>query len=137
MLINCVALLVIKRASHGLPVPSITAASVWICAPVVALMWLLFDGRIPEALPSRAVGAVLWLGLMGTVIGFLLWYYALQRMAATRVALIMLVTPITALLLGHLVNDERLTPTVWIGALLVLAGIALVVRAPSAAARQP
>ena len=84
------------------------------------------DGVWPVAPPTRAIGAVLWLGLMGTVFGFLLWYYALKHMAATRVALITLVTPVTALMLGHLINDERLTPSLWLGALLVLVGIGLV-----------
>jgi drug/metabolite transporter (DMT)-like permease len=130
MLVNCVALLVVKRIGRDLPVASITAASVWACAPVVTLIWWAVDGRLPEAPPLRAVAAVLWLGLMGTVFGFLLWYYALKHMAATRVALIMLVTPVTALLLGHVVNDERLTPSLWMGALLVLTGIALVLLPP-------
>lgn len=126
MLVSCVALLVIKRLAHDLPTSSMTAASVWLCAPAVAVIWFFADGDVPATPPLRAVLSVLWLGAMGTVLGFLLWYYALKHMAATRVALVTLVTPITALLLGHLVNDERLTAGLWLGALLVLVGISLV-----------
>jgi drug/metabolite transporter (DMT)-like permease len=126
MLVSCVALLVIKRVARDVPVASMTAGSVWICAPIVALIWWATDGTVPDAPAPRVVAAVLWLGLMGTVVGFLLWYYALKHMPATRVSLITLVTPLTALLLGHLVNAERLSPTLWVGSLLILCGISLV-----------
>lgn len=124
MVLNCLNMLVLKRVARDLPVMSFTAASVWLNAPALVLTWWLVDGELPAQASTRDLLAVTWLGVMGTVIGFLCFYYALKHMQASKVALIMVVTPVTALLIGHLANGERLPPTIWIGSLLVLAGIA-------------
>jgi drug/metabolite transporter (DMT)-like permease len=44
-------------------------------------------------------------------------------MAATRVSLIALVTPITALLLGSWLNNEPIVGKVWLGTLLISGGL--------------
>lgn len=124
MLLNCLNMLILKRVARDLPVMSFTAASVWLNAPALVLTWWLVDGELPAVFATRDLLAVAWLGVMGTVVGFLCFYYALKHMHASTVALIMVITPVTALLLGHLANGERLPPTIWIGSLLVLAGIA-------------
>ena len=124
MLLNCLNMLILKRVARDLPVASFTAASVWLNAPALVLTWWLVDGELPTAFATRDLLAVAWLGVMGTVVGFLCFYYALKHMQASTVALIMVITPVSALLLGHLVNGERLPPMIWIGSLLVLAGIA-------------
>lgn len=124
MVLNCLNMLILKRVAADLPVLSFTAVSVWLNAPALVLAWWLLDGELPAAFATRDLIAVAWLGVMGTVIGFICFYYALKHMPASRVALIMVITPITALLLGHLANGERLPPSTWMGSLLVLAGIA-------------
>ena len=124
MVLNCLNMLILKRAARDLPVMSFTAASVWLNAPALVLTWWLVDGELPAVATTRDLLAVVWLGVMGTVVGFLCFYYALKHMQASKVALIMVITPVTALLLGHLANGERLPPTIWLGSLLVLAGIA-------------
>ncbi len=46
-------------------------------------------------------------------------------MQAERVALITLITPISALLLGIWLNDEAVSQRIWLGAALVISGLAL------------
>jgi drug/metabolite transporter (DMT)-like permease len=44
-------------------------------------------------------------------------------MEAGRIALITLVTPVLALLLGHSLNNEVVLPQVWMGATSILLGL--------------
>jgi Integral membrane protein DUF6. len=45
-------------------------------------------------------------------------------MGATTLSLITLITPVLALLLGNLLNGERITPTLMSGTALILLGLA-------------
>ncbi len=84
----------------------------------------------PDAVTPQALGAVVYLGLFGSVLGFVAYYYVLARISATAVSLITLVTPVLALGLGHALNGEPLGPRVLGGAALVLMGLALYQGAP-------
>lgn len=127
MVCGCLSMLTVKRIARDIPVASLTAASAWLAAPVLAVVWWALDGRIPEQVSDRALGSVLWLGLMGNVIGFLLFYYALKHLPATQVAMITLVTPVLALVVGATFNGEQLPAGAWTGTVLVLSGVALAV----------
>ncbi|MFA6161930.1 MAG: EamA family transporter, partial [Methylobacter sp.] len=58
-----------------------------------------------------------------TTIGFVLYYYLLIHLTATKVALIALASPVMALMIGHLLNHEPLTMKVIMGTLLILAAL--------------
>lgn len=64
------------------------------------------------------------IGLFGSVLGFVLYFYALKNLGAARVSLITLVTPVLSLLLGQWVNGETPTLQTWFGSGLILAGLA-------------
>ena len=53
-----------------------------------------------------------------------MFFYVLKHVEASRVALITLITPVTALLLGQYLNNENNDPLVWIGTFLILLGMA-------------
>jgi len=65
------------------------------------------------------------LGIFGSVLGFILYFYILKRIEPIRVALITLITPITALFLGQNLNGEVIHASVWIGTGVVLGGLGL------------
>lgn len=115
----------VKRLSTDLSALAITGGGLSVAVPAFVLTWFIFDGAWPQALPDRARFAITYLALFGSVLGFFWYYYLLRRVAAVRVNLITLVTPVTALLLGHWLNDERLLPTVWLGSALILGGLAV------------
>ena len=54
----------------------------------------------------------------------MLYFYLLRRSQASRVALITLVTPVIALLLGQALNDEPVSLWVWLGTATILTGLA-------------
>lgn len=69
--------------------------------------------------------AVLYLGLLGGVLGFYLWAYALERSTPTRVAVFVNLNPLTATILAVLLLGETVTVRFVLGFALVLGGIGL------------
>lgn len=115
----------IKRIGANIPALALTTGGLMLALPLYLLTWWVFDGRLPHALPARAVWSILYLGAFGSVMGFVLYYYVLTKLEAGRIALITLITPVTALILGHSINHERIDPEILVGALLILSGLAL------------
>jgi DME family drug/metabolite transporter len=76
------------------------------------------------ATPS-GLAMALWLGLATTTVAYVLFGRGLRHLPAGPVTTLVLAEPVVATLLGVLVLDESLTPLAWVGAGLVLAGLAL------------
>jgi drug/metabolite transporter (DMT)-like permease len=93
--------------------------------PGLWIFWWIQDGHIPDQLPpTEAWASILYLTLVGSLIGAVLFFYVLQRLAAGVVALITLMTPLLALWLGNVLADEDLTFQAKWGVVLVLSGLA-------------
>ena len=84
-----------------------------------------WNGGWPETIPIKSALSIVYLGLIGSAIGFPLYFYLLKKLAPERVAIVTLITPITALLLGAIFNDEVITSKVWLGTALILTGLAI------------
>ena len=117
------SLVSLKRIGDDSPPLATTVGTLAVSLPGFGLMWWLGDGHLPAELPARTGAAIVYLGVFGSVIGFALYYYVIQHMDASKVALITLITPVMALLLGHGLNGEVLGLRVWIGTGLILAGL--------------
>ena len=111
----------IKADIHGL---AMTTGGLAISIVPFVLTWWLFDGTLPEFIPAKVAGSIIYLAIMGSVVGFSLYFFLLNHVEASKVALITLVTPVTALLLGSWLNNEPLTLWVFIGTALILSGLA-------------
>jgi len=115
----------IKRIGDDSPPLATTAGSLAVSFPLFGLVWWFADGSIPQTLPARAIAATVYLGIFGSVLGFALYYYVIKHMDTGKVALITLITPVLALLLGHGFNGEEIGLRVWLGAGLISLGLAL------------
>lgn len=103
-----------------------TLGALYFSVPLFFLSWLLLDGQLNiEMWSQRSLGAIIYLGLFGSLIGFLAYFYILQKLNATTVALITLITPSIALSLGAIINDEKININIIIGASFVLLGLAI------------
>lgn len=114
--------LLVKKYNHGLPNLHIVAGTAWISS----LLYLIIDPSFIlnwPALPTKSLIAIGYLGSFGSVLGFIGYYYLLNRMDAVRLGLITLITPVMALFLGHFLNSEPLNPTIISGAGLVILGL--------------
>jgi drug/metabolite transporter (DMT)-like permease len=66
-----------------------------------------------------------YLGIFGTVIGFVWFYQGIQRIGAMRAGLFINFVPISAVILSFLLLGEAITPSLAAGAALVTAGVYL------------
>lgn len=85
------------------------------------------DWRAWSALlaPGRALRTVIAAALL--VAGFAGWVLALSRLPLSYAYPVACASIVIVALLSALVLDEALTPRMWLGTLLVLAGVALLV----------
>jgi len=125
VLLQSFGLVWIKRIADDSPPLAMTLGSLMVALPLFFLSWWMADGHWPAVLPERALAATLYLGVVGSVLGFVLYYYMIKHMEAGRVALITLVTPVMALLLGHGLNNEVVLPHVWLGTVSIALGLCL------------
>lgn len=113
----------VKRIDGNIPALSQVTGGLLISLPLYLATWAGFDGHWPEIVSKVNLAAIVYLGAIATPIGFVFYYYLLIHQSATRVALVTLVSPVMALLLGHAVNHEPLTMKVATGTLLILGAL--------------
>jgi drug/metabolite transporter (DMT)-like permease len=71
----------------------------------------------------RALLSIVYLAALGSVVGFVAYFYVLKHWEAGRVALLTLITPVSALWLGHFFASEPLGLQVWVGTALIMLGL--------------
>ena len=125
VVVQSLGLVWIKRIGDDSPPLATTLGSLTVALPLFFAAWWLADGNLPAAWPERALAATLYLGAFGSVLGFALYYYMIKHMEAGHIALITLITPVLALLLGHGLNDEAVLPQVWLGTASIILGLCL------------
>lgn len=100
--------------------------------PGLLLSWWLMDGEIPHAVSVKSAGSIVYLAIVGSLVGAALFFYILQRLSASAVSLITLMTPVLAIMLGKNLANEELSAQTLVGVALVL--VALVFYSPFSAA---
>jgi len=84
---------------------------------------LLTEG-MPTSITVVGVGGYLWLGLIGGLLTYTLWFSGIGRLPVTSAALLGLLSPIVAAVLGAVFLGQLLGPVQLIGFALALAAIA-------------
>ncbi|HEX5338386.1 MAG TPA: DMT family transporter [Gallionella sp.] len=125
VVMQALGLVWIKKVGDNSPPLATTFGSLAVGLPLFFAAWWLADGQLPDAMPTRAAAAIVYLGMVGSVLGFMLYYYMIKHMETGRIALINLITPVLALLLGHGLNNEAVLPNVWFGTAFILLGLGL------------
>ncbi|MGE5470988.1 MAG: DMT family transporter [Bacteroidota bacterium] len=113
----------LKQIDDDSPPLATTVGTLVVSLPLFGLVWWLTDGRLPAIMPVRSGAAIVYLGVFGSVVGFALYYYVIKHLEAGKVALITLITPVLALLLGHLLNGESIGWRLCLGSGLILLGL--------------
>jgi drug/metabolite transporter (DMT)-like permease len=89
-------------------------------APLAALEWHV--GRPPVWTPL-GVAAVLYLGVVITGLGYLVWNWALERVSAARAAIFLNLQPLVGTLLGVVWLGDLFTGFTVGGGVLIIAGL--------------
>lgn len=143
----------------GQDVPVLALAAVFVAATAAALSGVLLKRAPQDAVPANAVGAavgaavclagsfalgegqalptgwggwgpILYLTAAGSLGAFVLWSWLLKIWPATHAAMITVIVPVLAVLLGTVLNGERPAPMTFVGAAIVLAAVLWVLLAP-------
>ncbi|GAB2941591.1 EamA family transporter [Micromonospora polyrhachis] len=77
----------------------------------------------PPAVDAPAVLGYLWLGLVGGLIAYVLWFRGITALPITAVAVLPLLSPLVAALLGAVLLGQILGPIQLVGFVIALAAI--------------
>ncbi len=121
-----------RRNVHGLR-PMIPALfQVTFAAVIVVCLAAIVDRPWETLAPApEAIVAVVWLGILGSGVAYLCYFFVLQHWGATRTSMVAYVLPVVGIALGTLILGDPLTINRIAGTALVLAGVALVNGGPA------
>jgi len=119
-----------RRVLAGLtPLAATTWAALWGMA-LLALAALPDLSRVDVAdLTLPVVLSVLYLGVLGTAVGFVWYYQAVQRLGASRTVIFNNLVPVFGATFGVLLLGEPLLPSMLLGGAIAVAGVMLVTKA--------
>ncbi len=94
-------------------------------AAIIDRPWETFS---PE---PEAIVAIIWLGILGSGVAYLCYFFVLQNWGATRTSMVAYVLPVVGIALGAIVLGDPITINRIAGTALVMAGVALVNGGPA------
>jgi drug/metabolite transporter (DMT)-like permease len=93
-------------------------------AVLLVIVMVIFEG-IPTELSAWGWALVVYLTIIGSLIPFILYYWLLSQVSATKASLVGYVVPLVALGTGVVLLDERIQFGIVVGGTLILAGVIL------------
>jgi len=126
MVSYAISIVYAKRYVHGLR-PMIPAVfQVGFALVIVTPLAFAFEDPMSVSLTAEALFAVVWLGLLGSGLAYLVYFRILSRWGATRTSLVAYLLPIFGIALGAVVLREPVDLRLLIGTAIVIGGVALV-----------
>ena len=109
--------------------PFVLAAGQMVCGfpPLLALGIATEGNPFHLHWTGRAILAMAYLVIVGSVMAFTLFYWLVRHMDVLNTMLIALVTPVVAVVLGMMVLDEQLNWRLFAGAACIISGIGFIV----------
>jgi len=115
----------VKSLNAQVSALEMTAGGLLIANVLYVLTWVLSGAALPNVVPEKELWAIVYLGIFGSVLGFVMFYYALSRVQASTMALVTLITPVLALILGYFLNAESVGTLALLGSGMILLGLVL------------
>lgn len=114
----------VKKINAKLPASTQVTGGLMFALPAYLLTWIIFDNaEWPQQLSLLNLSSIIYLGIVATTIGFVLYYYVLIHLPATTVGFIPMISPVLALYLGHTINDEPISLQIIVGTALILTAV--------------
>lgn len=116
----------LKAEAAALDPFAVNAGALTVCAVVTGIAWLAHGAPLASGpVDVRALAAIGYLSLIGSVLGFGVYYWLIRECRPGQVAVLSLVSPAAALWLGHALNAEAVSARVLAGTGLILVGLVL------------
>lgn len=114
------------RRLRGLPV-SVAAAGMLIGSSLILIPLTLYIetpfATVPE---GETIAAIFALGLLSSALAYLIYFRLLIIAGSTNLTLVTLLVPVTAILLGVMVLDERIPLTAYMGMCVIFLGLIII-----------
>lgn len=115
-----------RRYLRGLRPVALALGQLLLADVFVFALVFLFDDFVRQAFTLQAIGALLWLGLFGSCIAYILYFFVLQEWGATRTTLVTYVVPVVGVAAGVLFLSEQVDWRMFAGGILILSGVGAV-----------
>lgn len=115
-----------RRYLHGIRPVALALGQLLLADVVVFAMTFIFVDLGAQEFSWQAIGAVLWLGLLGSCVAYILYFYVLQEWGATRTTLVTYIVPVVGVTVGVVFLGEQVDWRVVVGGALILSGVAVV-----------
>jgi len=122
---SSLGVVLLKRRSSDYDPVRLTTVHFVIGAVFLSALGGLLEEWSEVEFTASSMAALLYLSVIGSSLAFVLYYWLLTKMEATRASLLVYVTPIVALYLGWAFLGEPVTARMAAGSAFVLGGIKL------------
>ena len=92
---------------------------------ITLLLALIFGDPLSTRVEWSTVLSIAWLGLVGSGLAFLAFFFILGRWGATRTSMVAYLLPVVGIVLGVTVRGESVSMPVLAGMVLIIAGVAV------------
>jgi probable blue pigment (indigoidine) exporter len=114
----------VKRWKSPVPLLVFTAWQLAVGGMVLLPIALVVEGPITDLSTSNLFGFV-YLGLIGTGLAYTLWFRGIDKLKASAVSYLGLMSPVVATLIGFVLLHQTFTPLQWVGIAIVLLSVLL------------
>ena len=115
-----------RRNARGLSPITTALFQVIFAFTITTVLAFLIENPLSATITPKAAFSVVWLGLFGSGLAYLLFFRLLSRWGPTRTSLVAYLLPVWGIVLGVAVLDEPVDPRVLLGTALIVGGVALV-----------
>ncbi|MDE3058171.1 MAG: EamA family transporter [Bacteroidota bacterium] len=119
------SVILIKKFGHTVDPMVTTFVPILYSAFVLFAASIFFENYAHVHFSTGTILSIFYLGIFGTVVTFVSYFWLLKRVEAVILSLTSFITPVIAVILGVIILSEELSSRVLIGAAIVLAGILL------------
>ncbi len=117
----CLSAVLVKGVALTINPIATTVGALFYSIPAFALVWYLMDGSLDYvSWSAKSVGSTIYLGIFGSLVGFIAYYFVLQKLLASTVSLITLMTPVLSIVIGAYLNQEAITDNLVYGAAVII-----------------
>ena len=93
------------------------------------IIWIVYSDVSLTSIPTDGWLAVAYMAIFPSVLGYLIYYWALGHVPASNIARVQYLQPLTATSLGWLFLGESITPTVVLAGAVIMTGVYIAERA--------
>ena len=103
-------------------------AQLFFSIPLLSAAWLIFEFDDPITLNTLVLGAIGYQCVIVAFLSYLLWFWMIHRFPISRLTAFTFLAPLFGVILSGLLLKEPIPLLLWLGLILVGAGIYLVNR---------